>query len=241
MVATPGTRRGRLLAACGLGLLVGAVTLTKITGAMLAVGALASVLLVSRRVEWRLLMGVFCTSALAVCGWWLISNWIRYGDPLAAGAFRDYFEDFFPPLLDTAPPLEQAVSVVPKDFYKSVWYSSGHNQFVWRFWTYLPLWLLTIAGLAGFAFRAKATPSRRAIVVLALLAAGGLSTVWILGLQTTTSQGRLAFIGLPAFACLLALGIERWPGSPALRFALPMIGMLGTVVAIQRDIFDIYY
>jgi hypothetical protein len=242
VVAPPATRNRRLLAAAVIGLVLGAVVLTKVTAAMLGIGALAAVLSSARdRREWPALTGVLVLASLAVCGWWLVSNWVLYGDPVANGAFRDYFRHFFPPLLATAGPFKQAFDVVPKEFYKSFWYDSGHNQFIWHWWVYLPLWTLAVAALCGFALRGSGAAPRRALVVLALLAVGAISTVWILGLQTTTSQGRLAFIGLAAIACLLALGMERWPGPVILRFALPVIGLLGTLIAIQRDIFNVYH
>jgi hypothetical protein len=51
---------------------------------------------------------------------------------------------------------------------------------------------------------------------------------------------RIGFIGLSAIAVLVALGLERWHAPLVLRFALPALGLIGTVIAIRQDIVGIY-
>jgi hypothetical protein len=46
----------------------------------------------------------------------------------------------------------------------------------------------------------------RPLIVLIAIVAAALSAMWIASLSTDTYEGRLAFIGLPAVACLAALG-----------------------------------
>jgi hypothetical protein len=72
--------------------------------------------------------------------------------------------------------------------------------------------------------------------IASLIAAGSVAIVWVLGLQTTTEQGRVAFVGLPAIALLVALGYERLALRPGWRFLLPAIGLVGTVLAIRYDV-----
>jgi hypothetical protein len=77
--------------------------------------------------------------------------------------------------------------------------------------------------------------------VLAVLAVGALSAVWIVGLDTSSFQARVAFTGLPAIGCLAALGLERLPVPVALRFVGPALGVVGTVIAIRHDIIDTFF
>jgi hypothetical protein len=77
------------------------------------------------------------------------------------------------------------------------------------------------------------------LIVLITIVAAALSAVWITSLSTGTYEGRLAFIGLPAVACLAALGLERRKAPVAVRLAAPAIGIVGTVVAIHQDILTV--
>jgi hypothetical protein len=54
--------------------------------------------------------------------------------------------------------------------------------------------------------------------------------------QSTPEQARVAFVGLPAMAILVALGYEKLKVAPAVRFVLPAIGVVGTVAAICSDV-----
>jgi hypothetical protein len=75
---------------------------------------------------------------------------------------------------------------------------------------------------------------QRALTLVAVVAAAGFLSVWLVAFQTATYEARLAFTALPAIACLAALGLERW--KLPVRFVLPAMGLIGTVVAIQRDV-----
>ncbi len=55
--------------------------------------------------------------------------------------------------------------------------------------------------------------------------------------STATYEAWLAFLGLPALGCLAALGLERW--RPPIRFLVPLLGLCGTLVAIQQDVLSI--
>ncbi|MFL6241697.1 MAG: hypothetical protein ACJ73V_01555 [Acidimicrobiia bacterium] len=73
------------------------------------------------------------------------------------------------------------------------------------------------------------------MLVLITLSVRALSAVWITSFQTVSFEARLAFTGLPAIGCLAALGLERWKVPVPLRFMGPMIGLVGTIIAIQHD------
>jgi hypothetical protein len=154
---------------------------------------------------------VFAAAAGLVCAWWLIANQVRYGDPLASEQTRTYLRALAPHLFTTDPPLAQAFVTVPRSLWASWWYTSGWNQFRWDWGFYIPFWLGLLAGLAGLLVprgRTLAVP-RGGLPFLALALAGVLATLWIVGMDTTTMQGRLGFYGLGAIAILFALGLER--------------------------------
>jgi hypothetical protein len=79
----------------------------------------------------------------------------------------------------------------------------------------------------------------RPLVVLSVIVVAAFSAVWITSLSTDTYDGRVAFIGLPALACLAALGLERWEAPVPLRFVGPAIGVVGTMIAIRQDILTV--
>jgi hypothetical protein len=236
----PRTPRARMAAAAGVGLLAGALVLTKVTAALVAPGLLVAVVVVSAdRAEMARLTAVFAGAAFLVCGWWLIQNQVRYGDPLAASATTDHFRHSFPALLQVGNPFKRIFWEIPRDLYKTFWYDSGWNQFEWRWFWYLPFWALTALGVAGLAWRRRSsvkTAPTGALTVCGLVAIGALLIVWVLGLQTNTQQGRLAFVGLPAIGILLAVGYERLGLALRWRFALPVIGLIGTMLAIRYDV-----
>jgi len=234
------TSRRRMAAAAGLGLVAGALILTKVTAGLLAPGLLLAVILRASSVKDIIRQClIFAIAALAVVGWWLVQNQIWYGDPLALHATNVHQREVFPAVLNVAGPLHRIFVDVPRDFYSSFWYDSGWNQFTWRWFWYVPFWGLAALGVAGLVLIRRVGPrvaSRAPIAVTALLAFGALCSVWIVGIPTNTEQGRYAFMGLPAIAVLLALGYERLRMPPIARFILPAIGLIGTVLAIRYHV-----
>lgn len=239
----PQSLRGRVLMALALGLIAGALILTKVTGALVGPGLLLAVVLAARhRREAVRLGGVFVAGAVAVCGWWLVRNQIRYGDPLAAHATYVHQRAVLPAVFNIASPLKNIFVEIPKQLWSSFWYTSGWNQFYWRWFWYLPFWGLTAFGIGALAARGQLPRpgGRRVLWVCCVIAVGALASVWALGVQANTEQGRLAFMGLPAIALLIALGYER-AGLPVWsRFLLPVIGLVGTVIAIRHDVILTY-
>lgn len=235
----PLTRRRRLVAAAVLGMIAGLLMLTKVTGALLAPGLLIAVLLMA--VDRREAAGAvvaFALAMFAVGGWWLIQNQVRYGDPLAAHAANVHQREVLPAVFNIASPLDQIFVQVPVRIFSSFWYDSGWNQFSWRWFWYVPFWLLTALGLAGFAlrYRKDSSRTRRGAWVCIAFALGAIASVWSVGIQANTEEARLAFMGLPAIAILVAMGYERLPIPVAYRFVLPMIGLVGTVIAIRESV-----
>jgi hypothetical protein len=235
--------RRQLLTALALGGVGGALVLSKATAGMLLPAAAVALLYGAPDRRRRLIsVAVFASGVLAVCGWWLIQNQVRYGDPLAGKATREHFESLFPILFAVGSWSHQVFDEVPRVVHHSFWYTSGTNQLYWsQGWLYTLLWLALAAALAGLLRRGVSlhTP-RGALPVLWLAVLGGAVAIWTLGIRTITTQARIGFFALPAVAVLYTLGMERWRAPLALRLALPAVCALLTLVAIRRDIIDFF-
>jgi hypothetical protein len=250
-----GPSRDRILVAAGLGVMLGALFLAKETTLALAPGlALAAYLSGVARRDGLRLVAIAAAAAAVVSAPWLIHNTAAYGDPLALRATHDYLMQDQTALIFAAGPAPKVLFVtMPQQFYSTFWYQSGWAPFEWPWWASLPFWLLTLAGLAGLVARRRPrtarpnapapeapptayAPARRALATLALLAVMPVVLVWMLRLDTTTASPRLALIGMPALACLIAVGLERLRVPLAARFALPLLGVVGTLIAIDRDV-----
>ena len=107
-------------------------------------------------------------------------------------------------------PLKLVFDAVPLKVFNAFWYGYVVVDRIlnWSchcgnllFWTALAF---ALVGLVGRHI------SSRALVVLGVLAATGFLFVWIVAFETKTYDPRLALAGMPALACLAALGLERW-------------------------------
>jgi Dolichyl-phosphate-mannose-protein mannosyltransferase len=248
-------RRTRLWMAFGLGLVVAGLILTKETALALVPGLLLAAYLAGReRYDGLRLVGIALAVGIVASSPWLLFNSVEYGDPLALKATHEYLSHIgvvpgHGALIFVVGPAAKVLLVtMPKEIYKGFWYRSGWTSFSWGWGAYLPFWIFTAGALAGLTRRARGRwthegspedAGRRALIVLAILVLVPIATVWLLGLETNTSQARLAFVGLPALGCLVALGLERWPMPVAVRFALPLLGAVATMVAIRNDVVSV--
>ena len=237
--------RERLWWTAAIGATVGLLVLTKASTIPLALAAVVAIVIL--RSSWRSLvtmLAVAAGSALAVCGWWLVQNQVRYGDPLAHRASIDYLGPIggIGARVFGTPPILQLLFVdVPAKVYHSFWYNSGWGYFKWPTLAYIPFWLALVAALAGL-FRVRRSARRTTdspMIVLAAVVVTAFSAIWITSLSTDTYDGRVAFIGLPALACVAALGLERWKAPVPVRFVGPAIGVVGTMIAIRQDILTV--
>jgi hypothetical protein len=78
---------------------------------------------------------------------------------------------------------------------------------------------------------------RRGGIWVGVLVVTAFFSVWLTAFHTTSYQARLAFTGLPALACLAALGMEHW--KLPIRFLSPLMGLVGTVIAAHNDVFGV--
>lgn len=104
---------------------------------------------------------VVAAGVLLVAAPVLLSNQLRYGDPLASKASVDYFRELLPPLVAVPHTWAWFGVAVGSGFSTSFWYVSGWNQFRWKAETYVPLWLLAALGLLGCLFRRGDAPRER--------------------------------------------------------------------------------
>ena len=195
--------------------------------------------------RWRTRVTLFAyatLSALVVSAWYLIQNWVRYGDPLARHATLTYLiRDGALGLPDGVPyvvkdPINLIVFDVPNKIASNIWYSSGWGQFHWPQLVGYGITfvvLLVLLGLIGQGI------SNRVLLVLGLIGVLSVACVWFLALQTAAYGARFAYVGIPAIAALVALALQRWP--LALRWILPAAGLVGCLVALHQDVLGVHW
>ncbi len=194
---------------------------------------------------WRRRVGVAVLglgTALMVSGWYLAQNLSRYGDPLALRASQHYLSldgglgTLFGEPYIVHDPLQLVFIQVPQRIIRTFWYQSGWNQFQWS-WPFNVLFCIVTAGaLAGLIHRGI---KREVLLVLIAIGVVGLLCVWTTAFQTSTYQARYAYVGLAALAGLASMGLERW--RLPIRFLLPAMGLIGTVIAIQQDVLAVHW
>lgn len=241
VIRRPDTIRMSVAWAAGAGIVVGAALLTKVTAVVIGPVLVLALWLVVRGARDRLaLTAVMGIGGIAISGWWLIRNQLLYGDPLGNAASITHLRELYPALFPHDNLVVRALVTIPEGVWKSAWYTSGWNQFSWPALAYVPFWILLGIGLVS-VFARRSASSRDGIAVLLLMAVGGAAVIWIVGLQTTQVQARIGFVGLPAVAGLAALGYERMRLPTIARFALPILGLVGVLIAIRLDVLDVFH
>lgn len=243
LLRPPAGGQDRLLACAVVGICLGAAVLSKVTAATIVLPALVAVVAISGyggRLAAHL--AALLAGALVVTGPWLPYNQLTYGDPLALEAQTTYLRAAVPALFTDGASLQRLLIDVPRGVWRSFWYVSGWNQFFWPDWAYLPFWGGMALAVAGWLRPSDSHPAatRGAVVLLIAAAVAGIATVELVGAVATQEQARIGFIGLSAIAVLVALGLERWRAPLVLRFALPALGLAGTVLAIRQHVVGIY-
>jgi hypothetical protein len=225
-----------------VGAVFGLMVTTKLSALPMGLVIIALALLVAgwkRRAE---LAAIGFGSALAVSSWYLIQNTVRYGDPLAANASSRYLAKVAGlGTVNGAPyvvtdPLQLVVVQVPRRIAHSLWYQSGWGQFQWPGWVD---WTITVGVLCILAGLIGRHVRRDVLITLATLSIAALLCVWVIAFETATYQARYAFGGGAALAGLLALAVERW--RPSVRFMLPLLGLVGVIIAVQTDVLAVQW
>jgi Dolichyl-phosphate-mannose-protein mannosyltransferase len=161
----------RLVWVAALGGTLGLLVLTKLSTLSLVLGVVVAIAVTSSSLRERVkLLGVAAAADLAVCGWWLVQNQVRYGDPFAARAAHDYLGPiggigghFVGGRLvlgpDTSNPLKLLIVEVPSNVYRSFWYISGWNQFKWSSPVYTVFWVALLMAIAGLVLVGRSSCS----------------------------------------------------------------------------------
>lgn len=235
MRRSPG--RGATHLAAGLGVALGAATLAKLNALPLALPFAAAIALAPTSRARRLVHLAAMTAGFALAaGWWFGRNIATYGDALAREDANAYLRALIPGLI--APTSwtdrERFLDFVPEHLVQTIWYTGGWNQLFAPFAVNLALTMLAAVALfaAGRAYvvgrAAGWVADRRVGTVLALCIVAGLAAVTLIAKDTLQAEGRIAYVGLSAFAILAVAGLtEALGGSERVRgiaaFALPAI------------------
>jgi hypothetical protein len=187
------------------------------------------------------LLAVAGGGAVLTCGWYLIQNTVRYGDPLATTESARWLQHngglgtFNHPYRVTDP-LGLFFWHVPMRIVNTFWYTSGWAQFHWTTpvnLTITAVVLVIVVGIIG-----QKIP-RIVILTLAALSVAALLCVWVVSTQTATYQGRYALVGGVGIAGLIAFGLQRW--HLPVRFLVPAAGLCGTCIAIQSNVLSVHW
>jgi hypothetical protein len=143
------------------------------------------------------LLAAAAGGAVLTCGWYLIQNTVRYGDPLARTASARFLAlngglgTLLQPYRVTDP-LRLVFWNVPRTIVDTLWYQSGWGLFHWSMSVNLAITavvLIVLLGIIGQKFQ------RDVLVTLAAIAVAALLSVWIVATQTSTYHGRYAVVG----------------------------------------------
>lgn len=225
--------------AVALGIAVGLMALSKLTGTVLALVALSSLPLLSSPapgngegkqrtslnapVRRRAGLTIAAGLTLLVCGWWYVRNQFVYGDPLALGAFLNFVGG------NTGIPAVSTKLLV--DQFRllrfSTWGLFGHISVLMQpTWVYLWFDAITLTGLLTAAFCAWRTWARlrpvnfTALGIFAFQYRAMLMTlIWAVTVLALAArwffaagiQGRLIYPAMPALIVLIAAGLLRLP------------------------------
>jgi hypothetical protein len=230
-----------------VGGLIGLLIITKLS-ALPAIAVLAPVVMASggwaRRGQ---VIAIAFGAMIVICAWYLVQNDVRYGDPLAITASQRYLQltgglgTFGAPYV-VADPLRLVFADLPSRIWTQFWYTSDWEHRQWPATTSLVFWVALAASLAGLRGRKGSgnllpRSERTALTALIVLAGAGIVSVYSVAFNSLSYSSRLALVGLPALACLAALGVERW--KLPVRLVLPLLELVGTVVAIQQDVLGV--
>jgi hypothetical protein len=183
-------------------------------------------------------------SALAVSSWYLIQNWVRYGDPLARHASTVYLariggvDTFFgvPIPYVVKEPLDLIFVGVPTRIVTGFWYQSDWARFQWS--TLVGIIITCVVVVLLFGLIHQRIP-KRVLFVLGAISALSFACVWFIAFETATYQARYALVGLSAMATFVALALQRFTVS--VRWIIPAAGLIGCLIAIHQDVLDVHW
>ena len=210
-----GNSRATAAISFALGLTGGAALLTKLNSVPVFCFLVASLLIAPRTslVERGRNFGLALAGGLASSGWWLAQNLSGGRGWLGQRGAEQWLNEKLPGLIVRVSWFDQErfLNFLPSELFQSIWYKGGWNQFVLPFAINLFFALLAAvccfatlkAFLRGGRFIQKLDPNVLLLMGCCLMA---VAAVWIIARSTTQGEGRVAYVGLSAFAILAVLG-----------------------------------
>lgn len=158
-------------------------------------------------------LGLALAGWAVTSGWWLAQNFSSGKGLLGQKGANRWLNEQLPGLIGKVSWIEQErfVNFLPSQLFQSIWYIGGWNQFVLPFGVNLFFSMLAAiccfaalrALLQGGTFIRKRDPNILLLMGCCLMA---LAAIYIIARSTTQAQGRVAYVGLSAFAVLAVLG-----------------------------------
>lgn len=165
----------------------------------------------------------------AVAGWWLLRNYRMTGDPLGQAGVTEWLNSVLPGnvFIVSWTDSERFLNFVPARLVRSFWYQGGWNQFFAPFGINFFLSCLAAISIFGVCKALlnggqQISKGDSKISLLFAAAVTGFGTVFLLAKAIGQGEGRIAYVGLSAFAILCVVGMTEALGvSPArVRYAI---------------------
>jgi 4-amino-4-deoxy-L-arabinose transferase-like glycosyltransferase len=196
---------------------------------------------------WRRRLWLFTCGSLAtvaVSGWYLVQNWVRYGDPLAKHESTIYLMrlralgnlDYFgvPLPYSVEDPVHLVLVDVPRTIITTMWYQSDWNRYNWPEIIGVLCTCVVLVVLVGLI--GQRIP-KRTLAVLGGVSLLSLVIVWVMAFQTATYSSRYAYVGITAMAALVALALQRWP--LPFRWVLPAASLIACLLSINSYVLSV--
>lgn len=203
------------LRSCLMGLAFGAALLSRTFTICLALPAAVAIYLADRTKFIRCCV-IFGISALAVCSWWYIRNWINYGDPFAWRLFqhtvgydwirKEPFNLFY---------IAQSLAFMHAYFWAYFGKNTYHAQ-VPDYAVYLLMLVLGVIGVIEIFRRGALDPDfepenfqRRAFLLLLFAALVAFGEILALQFRINSPQGRYLFMVIVPFSVAFGAGLAK--------------------------------
>ncbi len=218
-----------------LGVLLGLAALSKLQGLVLLAPAGLTILWAAwQRRSWRLFVNaaaLVAVPAVAVAGWWYWRNYVLYGEWLAANRLLTITG------LRTAPRTWNGFIGEMNGLRYSFWGLFGWFNIPLSGWIYKTLDAVTLLAFAGLAVSGIQqwrrgplnwldAPAARVRLFLGIWVVILVAFMVYWSTFATSSQGRLLFPMLSAFAALLIAGLSCWASGLPHRWRLPALSLL---------------
>ncbi|HET7060326.1 MAG TPA: hypothetical protein VFH99_03375 [Candidatus Saccharimonadales bacterium] len=200
-----------------MGATAGAATLTKLNSLPLSILFFAILACFLYKKEKHFLSGtaLYAGGFMLLCAWWLLYNWKMYGDPIAQAASNNYLEAAIPGLIKPVSwfNTQRFIHFLPSELHSTAWYDGGWNQLILPGWVNTSLWALAFISFVGVGVYMRKYVRHwysgewwRALFLVTAVATG-LLTTYIIARTTVQAEGRVAYIGLSAFAIFCTVGL----------------------------------